>query len=318
MRTRLNRLLLVYGCIAFSTPAQQHEDSKPSLIDSTYQVTGFLGTDTIHLYEEDGQLTWGTKSRLKTKYRGSGPQETERSESVDYGSVNFVEYLPPVGPRESSVHITTSLRDFTVLLPKESSEGPALAEYVARKSPFGLELIGRAWRIRKAFQCPENSGLGCVDFKDLLDHGDPDIADYFYKHDPDTHTYACFRSDQQAFFVVQYGRFFGNSGFFQFQEFDNQQSGRTEYGEVQWRGEGAFITEAKLFLKPGVQPKAIGSMDLASLSYDTHYPNRQDTTTHYTLSVRWSTGRFTESYSAKNKKGESVNFDKTGVCSKLN
>ncbi len=98
----------------------------------------------------------------------------------------------------------------------------------------------------------------------------------------------------------------------------NQQSSRNEIGEIKWHSENGFITESRFLLKPGAKPQLLGSIDLSSLTYETHYPNRQDTTTHYILSVRRSTGRFTETYSAKDKKGELTTVDKTGVCAKLN
>lgn len=315
------RLLGVFTCLAITATAQQQDASsaRPSLLDSTYMVTTLLGTETIHLYEDNGRLKWDGKLRVKEKYRIRGTKDSGFSESVEYDKVNFVQYTPQLGPEESSVHIADSLGfSRAVPIPAESSEGQALAEYVARQSPHGLELIGRAWRIRKPFQCLESGAVGCRDFKDLLDHGDADIAEYFYAHDESTHTYACFRNEEASFFILQYSHIYGDFGTFTFEEFENQQSSRNEFGDVRWRSDNGFISESKLVLKPGAKPQSLGSIDLSSLAYDTHYPNRQDTTTHYALSVRWSTGRFTESYSGKDKKGELITFDKTGVCAKLN
>jgi hypothetical protein len=316
------RLLVLWCCLAVSASAlgQDASPSKPSLIGSTYTVTTFLGTETIHLYEESGKLKWAGKLKVKEKYRSTGMETREWSKSIDYDKVNFVQYTPPFGPQESGINIGQDSASFnqTVPLPAESSEGQALAEYVARQSPHGLELIGRAWRIRQLFRCPESGALGCRDFKDLLDHGDPDIAEYFYAHDDTTHTYACYRSEEESFLILQYSHMFGDFGTFSFEEFENQQSSRNEIGEIKWHGENGFITESEFTIKPGVKPQRLGSIDLSSLAYNTHYPNRQNTTTQYNLSVRWSTGRFTETYSAKDKKGEPITFDKTGVCAKLN
>lgn len=317
--------LLAFWCgvaLSASTLRQDVSPSKPSLIGSTYQVTTFFGTETIHLYEENGKLKWDGKLRRKEKYRIKGMADTEWSSSIDYDEVNFVQYSPPAPPQETGVNIGQESLSFnrTVPIPAESTEGQTLAEYVARKSPLGLELIGRAWRIRRPFQCPEN-GLGCRDFKDLRDHGDADIAEYFYAHDETTHTYACFRNIEEGFFILQYSRWFLGSvgtGTFTFEEFENQQSSKNQFGEIKWRSENGFISEASVLIKPGTKPQPLGAIDQSALTYETSYPNRQDTTTHYTLSVRWSTGRFTETYSAKDKKGELVTFDKTGVCAKLN
>jgi hypothetical protein len=330
MKTRVGCEFIILLAIAglwnfpvLITAVAQEQDastSKPSLIGSTYQVTTFLGTVTIHLYEENGKLKWDGELRPKAEDRPKGTQGWEWSDSIDYDKVNFVQYTPPnyaaFIPQESSINIGQESLSFnrTVQIPAESTEGQALAEYVARKSPLGLELIGRAWCIRKPFKCPENVGPGCQDFKDLLDHGDADIAEYFYAHDESTHTHACFRNLEQSFFILKYNHtLYGDFGKFTFEEFENQQSSRSEIGDIKWHSENGFITESKLMLKP----KSLGSIDLSSLAYDTHYRNGQGTKTHYTLSVRWSTGRFTETYSAKDKKGKRA-FDKTGVCAKLN
>ena len=306
------------GAAALTVPARgQHTSpAKPSIIDSTYVVTTFLGDETIHLYEENGRLRWDGKLRYKEKYRRNGSLESDSTHSVEYDKVNFVEYRGFL-PTDRGVNIWVSDgTTYTVPVPAEA-EGVELAEYVARKSPLGLELIGSAWRIRKHFQCPEGGQLGCRDFKDLLDHGDPDIAEYFYSQDPNTHTYACFRSGE-SFFVVQYEKLI-DFGTFSFDEFENQQSARREYGEMHWFPNGiGSITEPKLEVKQGAKPQPLGSIDPSSLSYQTKFQNKLNTTTRYTLSVRWSTGHFTESYSFKDKKSEVQDMEQTGVCVKLN
>jgi hypothetical protein len=313
-------LLVAWSCLLLTATAraQDASPSKPSLLDSTYVATTFLGTETIHLYEESGKLKWDGKLTLKEKYRTKGRKESEFSESVQYDKVNFVQYVPKSGPEQPSVHIGDSLGfNRTVALPADTDEGQGLAEYVARKSPLGLELIGRAWRVRKPFACPEKGQLGCRDFKDLLDHGDADIAEYFYSGDENSHTYACFRNEEESFFILQYSHL-TDFGTFTFEEFQNQQSARSEFGSLRWRNDTGFITEPELVVRRGARPQSLGSMDQSSLSYQSKYPNREDTTTQYSLSVRWSTGRFTENFSGKDKKGETWNFDKTGVCAKLN
>ncbi len=85
------RLLAVRCCLTLpaSGRGQDPSPSKPSLIDSTYQVTNYLGTETIHLYEENGKLKWDGKLRPKAKYRAQGRKDTEWSDSIDYDKVNL-------------------------------------------------------------------------------------------------------------------------------------------------------------------------------------------------------------------------------------
>jgi hypothetical protein len=282
-------------------------------------------TFSVHLYEDDGKLKW--EETLKPNEKAKGTKDVVGTYSLDYDKVIFVKYAVPfpnyVPP---SLHVSDSLgHDYVVPLPDEK-EGEKFAEYVARKSPLGLELIGHAWRVRKSFQCPQDGRLGCRDFKELLDHGDPAIAEYFYSRDETAHTYACFR-DKQSFFILQYTHL-GESGGFQLEEFQNQQTdnSRSGAGEIKWFPTFGQISESRFGkpsslgfeIKENADPAPLGTIDDSSLHYETEYQNRENTTTHYSLSVRWSTGRFIENYSWRDKKGETVNFDQTGVCTKLN
>jgi hypothetical protein len=196
-------------------------------------------------------------------------------------------------------------------------DGKELAEYVARKSPMALELIGKAWRVRKTFDCPAGAPLGCQDFKELVDHSDPEIAEYFYSRDDTQHTYACFR-DRESFFVLFYTRY-GESGSLGFDEFEKQQSARRELRHIKWFTNpmvGA-ISVSQFEVKQGAKQESLGSMDDSSLSYQSKFPNKENTITQYSLSIRWSTGRFTESFSGKDRNGQQWDSEETGVCTKL-
>ncbi len=75
-------ILLLSGGLALATFAQEQESSppRPSVINSTYEVTIPIGTVTVHLREEDGQL------KMHEKY----PKGAAISESVEYEMVNYV------------------------------------------------------------------------------------------------------------------------------------------------------------------------------------------------------------------------------------
>jgi hypothetical protein len=317
--------LLLVGLVTAS--AQGHKATRPAILDSTYEVPAYVSppyqyAKTVHLYEDGRRLRWDEKLTPKEKERASAKDAKGTvssyalmndglSYSLDYDTVTFVEYSRPalakMEPPKLQIETSSSRRIYYLPLPVDE-DGQRLAEYVARKSSMGLKLIGRAWRIRKPFQCPQDGKLGCRDFKDLLDHGDPDIADYFYSHDEDTHHYACFR-DQGSFFILNYSHI-GEFGTFFFEDFKDQQAGGGDPEFIRWSGDFGRIEDS--------QPAQLGTIDDSTLYYETKFQNKEKTTTEYSLSVRWSTGRFTENYSWKDKKGEAMDFDQKGVCVKLN
>jgi hypothetical protein len=289
--------------------------AKPSVINSTYvvefppghRIPGFSHL-TQHSYEEDGKLM------VDFKYKGG----TQFSQLVEYRKVNYVEVMRGLRGDPPEVWISDSpewLARLKVLVRTEE-EAKELAEYVARKSALGLELIVGAWRVRKPFECPKGAGLGCQDFKELLDHNDADIVRYFYSRSESTHTYACFSDEESRFFIVDYSHY-GHFGWFTQEVFEKgQSSGSGVVAEIDWLPTG-FGT-IREYLKQGAKPQMLGTIDSASLSYQTKYPNRAGGTTGYTLSVRWATGRYTESFSSKDEKGKPWTFDNSGICVKLN
>jgi hypothetical protein len=218
-------LLLVGSVTMASAQGQEASPTRPSVIGSTYYVVvpQHSWAETVHLYEDNGRLKWDESLKPDEKAKADGVKDIVSSYSLDYENVIFVQYAVPIAPNvPPSLQVGDSLgHNYVVPLPSER-EAEKFAEYVARKSPLRLELIGRAWRVRKPFQCPQDGKLGCRDFKELLDHGDPEITEYFYSRDPTTHTYACFR-DKQSFFILQYTHL-GESGGFQLEEFQNQQT----------------------------------------------------------------------------------------------
>jgi len=300
-------------------PEQPSVMEQPSVIGSTYQITEKpFGLRTFYVHEEDGRLVVTIKQRAEWSNEKS--KQVESSVAIEYENVNYVradsDLLDPQGGKRH-LHVEGTDGALIVVTLRTEDEAQELAEYVARKSPLWLELIGGAWRVRKRFACPEAGGLACKDFKELLDHDDPDITEYFYSRDENAHTYACFSDEENRFFMVQYSHLM-SFGTFAYEEFENQQSGRQEVEEIHWIGDLGRITESRLEVKQGTKPQILGGTDSSSLSYQTKYTNRAGTRTQYSLSIRWATGRYTESFSAKGEKGKPLNFDRTGACVKLN
>jgi hypothetical protein len=320
-------MLFLSGGLALATLGQTQDSSpqRPWVINSTYTLTAAeKRTITIHLHEEDGQLTIDEK---QTNFPDS-------SLSVKYDEVNFVEvlefgYQDDLSGKKRIVRIGTSRTTYMalgrffpqtveVILPTEA-DADAVAEYVARKASVHLELIAGAWRVRKPFECPEAALPGCKDFKELLDHDDPDIADYFYSYSSreDERVYACFDSEESHFLMVKYSRH-GKRGRIDFESFRNGQSNAVEPGKIDWSsGEFGEIIQLPT-QKEGQKAQALGLIDSSSLSYHTRFANRMNTTTQYQLSIRWSTGRYTESWSGKNDKGKPFSETSSGICVKLN
>jgi hypothetical protein len=309
MARRVMVRLLLSGGLALATFAQEQESSppRPSVINSTYVVTiPVLGKVTHHLHEEDGQLS------VDKKFASGG----ELSGSVKYEKVNYVwvegDSLAPHAPKRTVKVDDSEGHSLIVTLPTET-EAKAVAEYVVRKSPLPLELIAGVWRVRKPFQCPEASQPGCQDFKELLDHDDADIAGFFYERDENARVYACFSNEERGFFVVHYTHY-GEFGVFTRAAFRNGQSDASDFHNIDWSlGDSGAITQPR----QGQKPETLGSVDSSSLTYQTKFTNRMKTTTQYELSIRWSTGRYSESWSGKNDKGERFSNDSSGLCVKL-
>lgn len=292
--------------LSTSSNGQESSPTRPSVINSTYATTDvFDGAITVHLHEEDGQLTKDEKSK-----------DGEDSESVKYANVNYVgigeDSLKPDG-KKRYVHIEASDGNFVGILFRTESAAKAVAEYVGRKS--GLEFIGDAWRVRKPFTCPDGGHLGCKSFKELLDHDDLDIVEYFYSHDSESHTYACFSGESEDFFVLLYSHLpLTKAGDFRQESFHEGQSIGANIASIDWFGADlGQISTDKLELKPGQKPQVFGSINPSSLVFE-----RKSGTINYSLNVRWSTGRYSERFSEKGDKGKVTDGESSGVCSKLN
>lgn len=299
--------LAVLRGVAFANASQTQElsPSGPSVINLTYSVTEFItGAATIHLHEEDGQLTKDEKSK-----------DGERTESVKYQNVEYVALADDslkTGAKKRVVHIEDSNGKDVFIPLRTESEAKAVAEYVGRKS--SLELIGDAWRVRKPFACPEGIHLGCEGFKEMLDHDDLDIVEYFYSRDPKSHTYACFNDESKDFFVLQYSHLPSISGDFHQEAFHDGQSIGANSASIDWlRADLGQLRTDELELKPGQKPQAFGSIDPSSLVFE-----RKGGIIKYSLKVRWSTRRYTESFSGKDDNGKVTDNESSGLCSKLN
>jgi hypothetical protein len=303
-------LLTLLGSTAHCVLGQEHDESqlppgaklvdqsKPSVINSTYTIVDRFGNETLTLHEEGETLVLD--------------REGKPSVSVEYAKVKRIPV--PILPfcyifGESNVPIAT--------LPMRSdTEARAVAEYIARRA--GLELVVDVWRVRKPFQCPEPAPIGCLDFRELLDHNDPEIVGYFYHLDQaNLQTFACFSSDEQRFFTLQYYVPYlqsSESRFFH-KVFRNGQENSSTLVHLRWRGDVGEITDS---LQRTGKRQTLGWIDSSSLSFHDKFTNKQGSTTDYTLDIRWSTGRYSESYSWRDDKGKTAVTDSSGICVKLN
>ncbi|MGC0777335.1 MAG: hypothetical protein WCD68_09015, partial [Candidatus Acidiferrum sp.] len=176
-------------------PSKPDVPSRPAGIDATYVVKDpYLGQITVHLHDEEGKLIEDEKSK-----------SSQTSFSVEYEKINFVQVQnDSLGPNavKRVVSIRGSDGNSMVILLSTELEAKATADYVGRQA--SLELIGDAWRVRKPFKCPSDNPTGCLDFKELLDHNDPDIVESFYTNDENSPTYACFNDAEREFFIISY------------------------------------------------------------------------------------------------------------------
>ena len=298
----------------------------PSVIGSTYLISYPVASQamrargvtsihkTIRLYEDEDKLTMDV----------TWPGGTHTSQAIAYGKVNLVTQSKTEDIEGDVVDIEDGGNSLSVPV-RSLREAYELAEYVARKSPRHLELIGDAWRVRKPFDCPEANQIGCRDFKELLDHDDADIVSAFYSRDgKNIPNYACFSDSSRRFFTMFYStpRHYRKTGFFFQQIFIEAQSNGTNFHDVEWsRAHDDYGTIFTSSAKPGAkQPvrSPVGHITQADLEYQTKYTNKSGTETGYSLSIRWSTGRYAESISFKDEKGKPSNDDETGICVKLN
>lgn len=306
------------GQLAGDPPSFLPAINPPSIIGSTYQVSYPVTSPTmrargvktirktIHVYEPDEKTM---------KMDVAWPDGSHISQSIEYEKVTFVTQTK--GEKEKTVDIETHGETMSVPVRTED-DAQTLAEYVAQKSPLHLELIGNVWRVRKSFECPEAVQIGCRDFKELLDHDDPDIVDSFYSRSPNTSYYACFSDSSRRFFIIAYGMpdpYYKGALLFQTVFIDGQ-SNATSLARMEWSQDG----HATIFTSSAKQGKqaAVGYVTPSELGYQNKFTNKSGTETQYSVSIRWSTGRYIESFSFKDEKGKPLNFDENGICVKLN
>jgi hypothetical protein len=278
----------------------------------------YLGIETVSLQEDAGKLTVYIKG-----------ERLESSHSVRYEAVNFVQVVawPPFNKEAKPLVIIEDSdgNHFEAALRTEV-EAKALATYVVHKSSAKLELIGNAWRARKPFTCPEGSQPGCRDFKELLDHDDAEIAKYYYFNPAQrVDTYACFSATETRFFIVEVdgkeNMIIG--GQLLRHVFENGQPEGSSVAAIDWVGKGAagsiFEGAGNIIAvdNNGRRLQRIGWLDSSSLHLQQRYTNKTHSTTQYTLNIRWSTGRYTENYSAKDYAGRPLNRDSSGICVKF-
>jgi hypothetical protein len=278
-------------------------------INLTYSYTEpAFGLMTVHLYEEDGKLIKSEKWK-----------DGNSSDSVEYSKINYIgfETETPDSNSPRVLDIDGSDGSYLVITLRDEAEARTLAAYVLqRASPSWLELIAGAWRIRKPFTCPQGVEIGCRGFKELLDHEDEEIVGYFYQRAKAYHTYACFNSEANEFLIINYARF-TKTGSLLVKKFQDGQSVDSNLAKVDWsNGDYGQIVERTT--PPNQKPQILGSIDSTSLSYRMTFKNRMNTTTQYSLDIRWSTGRYKEDFSGKDDKGKFFDSGLGGVCVSLN
>jgi hypothetical protein len=283
---------------------------QPSILNSTYIVDESTTSATVvTLREEDGQLV--IEQKLKSAKGGL-------SLTVAYDKIVFVgvmlDSFTNTKARQRTVQIRVPEKFPVLIATRSESEATELAAYIGRKS--SLDLIGTAWRVRKQFDCPTGAMPGCSSFKEMLDHNDTEIVNFFYRDDRPSNVFGCFSEEFPIFFIIVYTHFDNvNAGFFQQQKFDDGQSSDSHVAVLDWSGgHSAFITMSK----SGSKLQYLGTIDQSSLSYETEFTNKIQTTTNYKLSIRWSTGRYKETLSYKDEKGKSQYVEMSGTCSKFN
>jgi hypothetical protein len=60
-----------------------------------------------------------------------------------------------------------------------------------------------------------------------------------------------------------------------------------------------------------------GSVTDSTMDFSSAYKNRAGTQTHYTLSIRWSTGKYLEDFSSTDEHGKFVGMTQLGRCLQL-
>lgn len=279
-----------------SEPKKPDPPEKPDFFDKELHI----GKATVKFYE-DGDSLVQTDGKF-----------TKR---ISYSSVVSVSSgLTLVWVNFSIAGISASAELGTPSL----NNAKTLMNYIGERS--GLELIGTAWRKRKSFTCPENTQPGCGSFAELLAHNDPDIADAFYDDLSTSRTkYVCFDSGGPYFFIIDFSHystvFPGVEDDLSKASFKDGQNSDEERWQLKWFEPSA--TASIILKEKGKAEKTVGEIDSASLTIQTSFENKIRTTTTSLLRIRFSTGKFIESFSFNDRKGEPVDFENSGQCMRL-
>lgn len=175
----------------------------------------------------------------------------------------------------------------------------------------------------KALDCREQwSDLdSCKSFAELVQNKDKDLLNTLK---PGENTFVCFRPEEDAFFIIDWEIL---SAFRKTSAVEHRAAGMTQYDLYRngaladsraWIG---YWTRSPLEsddnARISVKNAKNGNFyaDASEVNVSFSFENRIGTTTKYSVSVRRSTGRYTETISAPDKKGgKEQPFDRTGRC----
>jgi hypothetical protein len=196
---------------------------------------------------------------------------------------------------------------------EKETDARALGDSVGRLTD--LKSISGSYYQPKIFYCPEVNLLGCSDFKELLDHEDSEISDYFYSKTSNDPTFACF-GDDRIFFIVFYTKVDSkDAGIFFYKKFDHGQSVEDFAGSILWAEKYGQISS---FPEQGKKAKAAGDISPTDLNFSRQFENRVGTITTDVISIRWSTLHYKESMFWKDDDGKPTSIDLLGSCLRLN
>jgi hypothetical protein len=167
----------------------------------------------------------------------------------------------------------------------------------------------------------------CKSFTELLQNKDKDLLEAFK---PDQNAFVCFRSEEDAFFVIgwqiasDFRKAPNKPGESSAELVAASMASYTLYRNgvlSDWHAwfdywkKWPFQSDADAHISAKNQKQGNFNADASEVNVSFGFENRIGTTTKYSVSVRRSTGRFTETISAPDTKGgKEVPFDRTGRC----
>lgn len=153
-----------------------------------------------------------------------------------------------------------------------------------------------------AADCETAYSAGCHSFNEMVKHDDREVVSAISKN---TDALVCFKSGEDAFLIVSYNNPFKNDhsveravGIITMTRFKNGQRDTDQYWVGSWsRAKGASPEDARFLANNGK-----GSIYPTSVYLTYAFQNVAGSLTTYSLKIRLSTLRFTESYDATTKK----------------